>query len=94
MTEELEEVPKDGSVESDMAQKMADDIGATISRSVHIIRATGIKDPDLRDIILSALMHNVVKAEIELGCIGDADGILAGQRSDFQKQLDEGRRPT
>jgi len=67
MTEELERASKDGSLISDMAQKISDDMDTTIARSIHLARAMGIKDPDIRDMILSALMCNAIKVENAFG---------------------------
>ena len=94
MTEAPEVNPPDGSLISDMAQKMGRDIDAAIARYVPVARAMGIEDPDLRDMLLSALAFNVARLEDTFGCVGAADFFLAGARKNIRKQFDEEGEPT
>jgi hypothetical protein len=57
--ETLEASPPDGSLMSDMARKMAQDIREAIGRYIPIARTMGIADPDIRDTVMSALAFNV-----------------------------------
>ena len=89
MTEPLEVQDPDGSLTSDMARKMAKDIVTAIAGFIPLARTMGVEDPDIRDMVMSALSFNVARLEQTFKCIGAFDVFLGPSRKDIQRQLDE-----
>jgi hypothetical protein len=89
MTEPPEVHAPDGSLMSDMAQKMAKDIDTAIARFIPLARTMGVKDLDIKDMVMSALSFNVARLEQTFKCIGEFDVFLGPSRKDIQRQLDE-----
>jgi hypothetical protein len=88
MTEPPEVHAPDGSLMSDMARKMAKDIDTAIARFIPLARTMGV-DPDIRDMVMSALSFNVARLEQTCKWEGVFDVFLDLSRKDIQKQLDE-----